>query len=468
MKILILGGGAAGWFTALYCNKYFYGHDVTLIESDKIGILGAGEGTTPGIIESLRFLDIDPLDLIKKTGGTFKNGISFKNWNGDNTQYFHPFTGDETSYLLHEALNKNANIDNFLYANKISYANRIDPNNCTYALHFDAHRIAKYLKSIAIGRGVKRIEGEYKKAIGKNKIKSIVLTDNRKFDCDFIFDCSGFARLLVGKHFNTPWVSYQKHLPMKRAVPFKLKHDKDLIPYTEAVAMKYGWVWKIPLQERWGSGYIYDSDYINEDQAIAEASRYFKQDLKPLRPSFKFDAGRHEKVWVSNCLAVGLSTGFTEPLEATSIWLALSSLQLLQHFLSDIKTLNQGSLNKYNEIVAENNDNILSFLYLHYMTKRKDSLFWKNFRKNTVMPAKLKPIIKKIEDGSFTIPDLLSQKGNLYFTYIGHIVVSHALGLIKKKKDMTFYNPFPSMKDYMDTNKINFKQSIKHSDFFEM
>jgi len=466
MKIVILGGGAAGWFTALYCNKYFHGHEVTLVESDKIGILGAGEGTTPQIISSLQFLDIDPLDVIKKTGGTFKNGINFKNWNGDNKQYFHPFTGDEYSYLIHEALNKNKNVNDFVYANKISYANRIDPNNCTYALHFDAFKLAKYLRTMAIGRGVKWIQGEFKKANGKNKIKSIVLEDKRKFDCDFIFDCTGFARLLIGKHFETPWVSYQKHLPMKRAVPFMLKHDKDLIPYTEAIAMKYGWVWKIPLQERWGSGYIYDSDYINADQAIEEASDYFKQDLKPLRV-FKFDAGRYEKVWVSNCMAVGLSTGFTEPLEATSIWLALSQLELLKHYLSSIKNLNQDSIDTYNEIVKENNDNILSFLYLHYLTKRKDSPFWKNFRKKTTVPDKLKPILNKIENGNLNIVDLMTQKGNLYFTYIGHILVSNGLGLIKKNKDMTFYKPFPSMKDYEDTNKINIKESIKHSEFYE-
>jgi len=466
MKIIILGGGTAGWFTALFCNKYFHGHNITLIESDKIGILGAGEGTTPQIISSLQFLDIDPLDVIKRTGGTFKNGINFKNWNGDNKQYFHPFTKDEYSYLIHEALNKNKNIDDFVYANKISYDNKIDPNNCTYALHFDAFKIAKYLKTVAIGRGVKHIQGEYKKANGKNKIKSIILEDKRKFDCDFIFDCTGFARLLIGKHFKTPWVSYQKHLPMKSAVPFMLEHDKDLIPYTEAIAMKYGWVWKIPLQERWGSGYIYDSDYINADEAIEEASNYFKKDLKPLRV-FKFDAGRYEKVWVSNCMAVGLSTGFTEPLEATSIWLALVQLELLKHYLSNIKNLNKESINSYNEIVKENNDNVLSFLYLHYLTKRKDSPFWKNFKKNTVVPDKLKPILNKIEKGNLNIIDLMTQKGTLYFSYIGHILVSNGLGLIKKNKDMTFYKPFPSMKDYEDTNKINIKQSIKHSEFYD-
>jgi hypothetical protein len=166
-------------------------------------------------------------------------------------------------------------------------------------------------------------------------------------------------------------------------------------------------------------------------------------------------------------MAVGLSTGFTEPLEATSIWLALSQLELLKHYLSNVKNLNQESINSYNEVVKENNDNILSFLYLHYLTKRKDSLFWKNFRKNTVVPDKLKPILNKIEKGNLNIIDLMTQKGNLYFTYIGHILVSNGLGLIKKNKDMTFYKPFPSIKDYEDTNKINIKQSIKHINFYD-
>ena len=468
LNIVILGGGAAGWFTALYADKYFKGHNITLIESEKIGILGAGEGTTPQVISTLKFLDIDPIDLIKKTGGTFKNGINFVNWNGDNKKYFHPFIGDEYSYVIHEALNRKEKIDDFVYENKISYKNLVDPDNCRHALHFDAHKIASYLKNVAINRGVKHVVGEFKniKTIN-NKIKEICLIDSRKYKSDFVFDCSGFARLLVGKHYKTKWVCYKKYLPMKKAVPFMLKKDKILKPYTEAIAMKYGWVWKIPLQERWGSGYIFDSNYIDTDQAIKEASLYFKQDLKAIR-EFSFDAGRYENVWVENCVAVGLSSGFTEPLEATSIWLALSQLELLKHFLSDIVTLNKSSVAKYNEIVAENNDNILCFLYLHYLGKRKDSLFWKEFKNKTQVPEKLKPILENIQNGSFNLIHLLSQKGNLYFSYVGHILVSNGLNLIKKNKEMLFYKLNPSMEKYRQETKINIKKAINHNTFLEI
>jgi tryptophan 7-halogenase len=468
MNIVILGGGAAGWLTALYADKYFNGHNITLIESEKIGILGAGEGTTPQIISSLRFLDIDPIDLIKKTGGTLKAGINFVNWNGDNKRYFHPFTSDDYTYLIHEALNKNKKIDDFLYENKISYKNLIDTKNCPYALHFDAHKLAAYLKNIAINRGVKHVVGEFKNVkTVNNKIKEICLTNSKKYKSDFVFDCSGFARLLIGKHYKTKWVCYKKHLPMKKAVPFMLKKDKELKPYTEAIAMKYGWVWKIPLQERWGAGYIFDSNYINADQAIKEASIYFKQDLKAIR-EFSFDAGRYEKVWIENCLAIGLSSGFTEPLEATSIWLALTQLESLKHFLSDVVTLNKSSIAKYNQTVAENNDNVLCFLYLHYLGKRKDSLFWKEFKNKTEMPEGLKSILNNIQDGSFNLVHLLSSKGDVYFSYVGHILVSNGLGLIKKNKEMLFYNTYPSIEEYIQKTKINIKKAVSHNVFLEI
>jgi tryptophan 7-halogenase len=335
-------------------------------------------------------------------------------------------------------------------------------------LHFDAFKIAEYLKEKGIERGIKLIKGEYLKCnLKNNKIKEIILEDRSIHKCDFVFDCSGFNRLLIGKLFKSEWVDYQKHLPMKSAVPFMIKKDKDIKPYTQAIAMKYGWVWKIPLQHRFGSGYIFDSDYITVDQAIEEASKLFKQKLNPIR-EIKFQAGRYKEVWVGNCIAVGLSTGFTEPLEATSIWLSAAQLDLLMNFLSDIKTLNKKSIDTYNKLVANNNDNLLGFLYLHYMTKRNDSPFWKEFRNKTEMPEGLKSILNNIQDGSFNLVHLLSSKGDVYFSYVGHILVSNGLGLIKKNKEMLFYNTYPSIEEYIQKTKINIKKAVSHNVFLEI
>jgi len=467
MNIVILGGGTAGWLTALYADKYFNGSKIKLIESSKVGILGAGEGTTPQIMKTLKFLDIDPFDLIKKTGGSIKNGISFENWNGDGKKYFHGFTEDGMSYFLHELLNKNKNLDKELYSSIISYKNLVDPVNSSFALHFDAFKIAEYLKEKGIERGIKLIKGEYLKCnLKNNKIKEIILEDRSIHKCDFVFDCSGFNRLLIGKLFKSEWVDYQKHLPMKSAVPFMMEKDKDIKPYTQAIAMKYGWVWKIPLQHRFGAGYIFDSDYITVDQAIEEASKLFKQKLKPIR-EIKFQAGRYKEVWIGNCIAVGLSTGFTEPLEATSVWLSAAQLDLLMNFLSDIKTLNKKSIDTYNRLVANNNDNLLGFLYLHYMTKRNDSPFWKEFKNKNKMPEHLNYFIERIKDSSLNLVDITNTKGNAYFSYTSYLLVSQGLGLISNKKDMTFYKVIPSINEYKDILKQNIQTAIPHNQFLK-
>lgn len=482
-KILVLGGGAAGWLTAIFAKKLFPENEIKLIESEKIGILGAGEGSTPHLISFLNFLNINIFDLIKKTKGTIKYGINFENWNGDNQKYFHNFSSHNklnpfyiknsfthdcyTKYLI-DSCSKNLNLNDYLYGSILTENKKTDIINESFSLHFDAHLLANFLKAIAIERGVLHDVGELKN-LNKDKkgnIKKVNLKNSKSFFCDFIFDCSGFSRLIIGKKYKTPWVSYQKNLPMKKAIPFFLNQESEILPCTHAIAMKYGWIWKIPLQHRFGSGYIFDSDYINEEQALREAEKKLNQKL--ISPKvISFDAGRFEKVWVKNCIAVGLSAGFTEPLEATSLYITVQQLLFLAHFKDDLFEISNFNRNNFNSFMANTNDDVLDFLYLHYLTKRKDSPFWKNFKKNTIIPKSLQEKIEHLKENNFIAQNYDYRKKFAGFSINSYIVVSYGLGLLKSKLIKKISGLEPSQKEYRN-EMLNIIKNLKsHNNFLE-
>ena len=352
MKYIILGGGTAGWLTALYLNKHFPNDEVTVVASSEIGILGAGEGTTPDFLDYLEEVGITELELFSNCKATFKTGIKFTNWNGDGEHYFHAFWDDK------------------------------------YALHFDASLLAKYLQDVASSRGVTLIDSEVIKVLldEKNNITSLV-TPKGAISGDFFFDCSGFKRLLIGKVYNSEWEEYD--MPCKRAIPFFLPNDNTNLPdYTESVAMKYGWIWKIPVQGRYGCGYVFDSTLTTDEEAAQEIRDYLGYDFKSPK-TFNFGAGAYKHVWINNCMAVGLSSGFIEPLEATSIWIQILALRTFVQ--------NRDNPVKVNNDVKEMNEDILSFLYFHYLSQRKDTKFWRDFQFNNYIPEKLLNRINKNE-----------------------------------------------------------------------
>ena len=456
-EIIILGGGAAGWLTALFCVSKLKAHSITLIESKTIGILGAGEGTTPHMVDFLRSVGININDLLKKTKGTIKNGVSFENWNGDNKKYLHPFgvfqeadpfyipdlfSHECYDFHLKKLINENLDFKKYDYPTKISYENKVDFININYGLHIDAYEFAKYLKNIAIQRGVKHVEGDLKelKTDKHNFIKSIKLKNNKRYNCGFVFDCTGFARLLIGKHYKEKWVSYQKHLPMKKAIPFILEPEENIKPYTRSIAMKHGWMWKIPLQNRIGAGCVFDSDYINEDQAVDEANKFLNKKIKPIKV-IDFKAGRYENTWVKNCMAVGLSSGFTEPLEATSLYLTVEQLNLLPQYIPYMFKHNITALNQFNDIINYSNDSVMHFLYLHYLTKRRDSKFWKEFKDKNKCPEEFKTILEHIKKGVLIYPLFTAKVKTANFMLRSHLYVANGLGLIENKMDLLDIQP---------------------------
>lgn len=416
MNITVLGGGSAGWMTALMVQSFYPHASISLVESDEIGILGAGEGTTTTFIDFLEIVKVPVSELIRNCKATIKQGIRFTNWHGDGSTFFHSYIPDGNldpfnNQVIIKQLAEGKSVSDLNFASRIAAAKKVtltyknndkclleDPLDSftsfsRWELHFDAKLLAQYLRQVAENRGITRVEGKFSLALQNQRgdITTILLENGKSVSCDFVFDCSGFARLLVGKTFQTKWLSYTKHLPMKMAVPFFIDHDNDVRPESDAIAMKYGWMWRAPVQGRYGAGYVFDSDYITADQALEEAEEYFGFKLTSPK-TFKFDPGCFEKTVVNNCMAVGLAQSFVEPIEATAIWISYYNLK---HFLGQDGITNRtvAYQKRFNDQCRQRNHEVLEFVYLHYLTERNDSPFWKEFRNKNQMVESLEETI---------------------------------------------------------------------------
>jgi tryptophan halogenase len=422
-KIVVLGGGTAGWLTALLTREFHPGFEITVVESESIGILGAGEGTVPHFISVLDFLKIPVSALVRECSATLKIGIKFSNWHGDGSAYFHNFIANDELEMwsldnifrfdvLPALLIANGTpLDSASFVSRLANANKVpfiqadlknhdlrnyaDPIHSlhhlgNFALHFDARLLAAFLGKLAQQqRNIRRVEGKLQEVQtdAAGNITALKLESGQSVPCDFVFDCSGFARLLLGKHFGETWTDYSKHLPLDAALPFFLPHDGSTIPpYTEAIAMKYGWMWKIPVQDRYGCGYVFDSSYINETEAQQEVEEMLGFPVTSPN-AFRFQAGAFHNSLVKNCFAVGLSQNFVEPLEATSIWVFTKNL--VNFLKADaLNNLNPEVTARINASCRRVNDPIPEFLQLHYLTRRNDSEFWRSFRtRMQLMPA---------------------------------------------------------------------------------
>ena len=361
-KVVIVGGGTAGWLTALFVQKFWGNTEVTLIESSKIGILGAGEGVTPNFGSSLKLLDIPQSEFLIKTKSTIKTCLQFVNWRGDGKTTLHPFMGS-SSY-------------------------EIDVNN---GYHMDARLVASYFKDIACDRGVIHIDGEVSgfKRFGED-ITEIILGDNTSIECDFIFDCSGFARLLIGKEYGTKWNSYEDDLIVNSAFAYFLPQESNITNFsrtqTNLISMKNGWMWQAPLQHRWGCGYVFNDSYTTIEDAKKEVEEYIGKEIEIVK-TFKYKAGCYDKCWVGNCIGIGLSTSFLEPMESTAIMTAIMQLKRLIDTNFDI--LYRDRFNEYINCINEQN---MLFVRYHYMCDRDDTQFWKDY-KNRDIPTKLKNLL---------------------------------------------------------------------------
>lgn len=404
-EIIVVGGGTAGWLAALYCNHFAKDFNVTVIESTH-DIIGAGEGTVPQFVEALEMLDISPMHLITETHGTIKQGIKFTDWNSEKGSYDHMFCAHEEInhnpcnvspslipiHMLH-GISKDIPVSETIMTSHLNAKGKapfyfedddargtVKTQAAPYALHFNARLLADFLKEKARERGVNWIQDDIIdiEKDEKGNIKKLV-SDSRKYGCDFVYDCTGFSRVIISK-MNAKWIPAKK--TVDTAIPFVVFHGDTTLPsYTESIAMKHGWMWVIPTLDRYGCGYTYDSDCATEDEIKQEILEKFP-DAKIPGKVISFESGYYETPWVNNCIAAGLSAGFIEPLEATSI--LSTTQQLLESLISPVYLLElcQKRINHYNNDWCNMSSEIHEFVYMHYCTDRDDTPFWRQFKKN--------------------------------------------------------------------------------------
>jgi tryptophan halogenase len=401
-KVLVLGGGTAGWMTAAALSKVLGGQvAVTLIESEQIGTVGVGEATIPPILTFNAMLGIDERAFMRATRATFKLGIEFRDWTRSGDRYIHPFGTfglDIEAIKFHQVWRKVRDqvgpIEDFNLAAVAARRNRFalpDPDpakvlsSLKYAFHFDAGLYAKFLRGFAEARGATRIEGKVADVAVRGEdgfIQSVVLEDGRTFEADLFIDCTGFRALLIGQTLGGRYLDWSHWLPNDRAVAIPCDTGGDgLTPYTRATADKAGWRWRIPLQHRTGNGYVYSSAHIGDDEALAALTAGLDGpamlDGRRADPNvLRFQAGRRDQAWIKNCVAIGLSSGFLEPLESTSIHLIQAGITKLLALFPD-KGFDPLEIDEYNRLTAQQVELVRDFIILHFKaTERSDTAYW--------------------------------------------------------------------------------------------
>ncbi len=420
-KIIILGGGTAGWMTAAafarFLNKEMY--SISLIESDQIGTIGVGEATIPHIRYFNNMLGIDEREFLREVSATYKLGIQFENWGALNSSYIHPFGSHGYSmfgldfhhyWLSVKRHNEFAvpEFDSFSLACVMARFGRFDfpdagdelKSEFSYAYHIDAGKYARFLRAYAEEKGVQRIEGVVEGVIGSNGsgcIERLAFADGRNVTGDWFIDCSGFRATLIGGHLGVGFDDWSKWLPCDRAIAMPCTRNGEPLLYTRAIAHEWGWQWRIPLQNRTGNGIVYSSAFVSE-QVVLDKLMNGLDGARLADPNFiRFKAGSRTKCWEKNCIAIGLASGFLEPLESTSIYLIQQGiLKFLEYFpvAGDFSIL----MDAYNKEMDLEYNRIKDFLILHYhITSRCDSEFWQYCR-------------------NMEVPESLQQKINLFTT----------------------------------------------------
>ncbi|MGN6423547.1 MAG: tryptophan halogenase family protein [Asticcacaulis sp.] len=417
MKVVILGGGTAGWMAAA-CLARVYGRtlDVTLVESEAIGAVGVGEATIPMINLFHQILGVSESDLVREADATFKLGIEFADWLRPGHAYLHPFgaygvnmegLGFHHYWLRLAAQQKAQDYGLFNMETLAIRSGRCGPTQTDLpniklnkAYHFDASLYAAFLRRYAETRGVARVEGRVEgaeKDAMSGDVLALNLNDGRRVSGDLFLDCSGFAALLIGKTLEVPFEDWSAWLPCNRAVAVGCATDGPPTPFTRATAREAGWQWRIPLQSRLGNGYVFCDAFLSEDEAADKLlSRLDGASLTDPRV-LTFTTGRRARGWEKNVVALGLAAGFLEPLESTSIHLVQSALSRLMAVFPR-ERVNPLIRDKFNAEMNAEYGHIRDFLVAHYtLTERDDTPFWRHCR-NLPVPDSLKMRIDIFRD----------------------------------------------------------------------
>lgn len=449
--IVIVGGGTAGWLTAAYLNhrlQWAYGHpegvNVTLIESPDVPTIGVGEATVPTMIRTLRHLEISEREFIARTDATFKLGIDFRDWNVDETgaftRFFHGFEGgvqvrgrNPGAALL--AYGADAELLGYApsFTSVIGHSEEraalhkgpklFDSAPFTgpqaYAYHLDAGKFAAFLTEIAVARGVKHVRD---KVVGatrdeRGNIAELVMADGTRRPVELVIDCTGFQGLLINRTLEEPFTSYSEYLLNDRALPVQIAHkpEPDLYPATISTARRAGWSWRIPLQSRIGTGYVFSSAFASDAEALDEVLGYLDGETLLTDPrTLAMRVGHCRNSWVGNCVAIGLSSGFVEPLESTAIQLIETACRrLLQFFPS--ADFEPELAHKFNAAMAAQYEEIRDFLGLHFsLSNRDDTPYWRAARHEAKRSDRVN---EHLALWRRSLPDAYDQRASNIFSY---------------------------------------------------
>ena len=434
-RVVVLGGGTAGWMSAAALAKLLGPLvTVTLVESEDIGIVGVGEATLPHIRGFVERLGIDEAEFMQATHATFKLGIDFRDFGRIGESYVHPFGtfGEEAAgvpfhhyWLELERQGMAEAIGNYSLAVTAALAGKFRPptidgsltSTYGYAYQFDATLFGPFLRDHATAKlGVERIEGkvvEVRQDPASGDIAALVLESGSVIEGDLFVDCSGFRSLLLGGALGEAWEDWSPWLPCDRAAALPCAHaTQDFAPLTSAIAMPAGWRWRIPLQHRMGNGYVFSSQFISEDEACAAISKAVEGEPMADPRVLRFRAGRRAKSWNRNVIAVGLSSGFLEPLESTSLYLSQMAITYLIELFPIDGRIDPRDRDEFNSLVDMEYDRVRDFLILHFhATTRDDSEFWNHVR-------------------TMQVPDTLAEKMTLW----------RETGRVEKYSDGLFYD----------------------------
>ena len=414
-KIVIVGGGTSGWLAASMLCHHLKRElcQIQLVESEEIGTIGVGESTVPPFVGLIQRLGIDEQEFIRATEATYKLGIQFVGWQQRNQQYFHPFgvigrsIGSHDFYqcwLKARAHGDTSALQDFSPCTVMAENGRFFPpakarntpiGGANYALHVDAHLVARYLRGYAEARGLIRTEGKVTQVKQRSDgfIQSVVLADGREISGDFFIDCTGFKALLIGETLGVDSVDWSNYLPCDRAIVAKTDNHKPILSYTRATAQTAGWSWQIPLQHRVGQGYVYSSQFCSDANAKSTLMRSLDGNLVEAPRVIPFTTGHRREVWKHNCLSLGLASGFVEPLEATSIHMICRGMDFFLRYFPD-RDCDSALIREYNRRMVVDYEEVRDFIVLHYSaTARDDSPFWQ-WCKNIKLPDSLQERIE--------------------------------------------------------------------------
>ena len=423
-RVVIAGGGTAGWLAATALARQLGPLiDISLVESDEIGTVGVGESTIPTTRTFHHLLGIDERAFVCATRSSFKLGISFEDWSRIGDRYVHAFgiTGKSTwmgdfqhIWLEGRAQDVAGDFGDYCFELQAAQAGKFytgQDGKLSYAYHLEASLYARYLRGLTEAAGVRRVEGkirEVRQDEATGFIQALRLESGEEVEGDLFIDCTGFRGLLIEQTLKAGFEDWGHWLPTNSALAVQTRSVGPALPYTRAIAHQAGWQWRIPLQHRVGNGFVYCSDHLSDDEAHRQLLERLEGELITEPRLIRFRAGRRRKVWDRNCVALGLASGFVEPLESTSIHLIMIALtRLIQMF--PFGGVNQALIDRFNDQSSRELEGIRDFIILHYhLTERDDSDFWRRCRTMDI-PESLAQRIALFRDNAlaFQAPDEL-------------------------------------------------------------